>query len=153
MTPPNSGSGFGFGFGPADNGDEGEDKNQNQNDGNSGFDLNEMMRQMQSEFQKILPGTPLGFLNPATLFSQFGNSGNQSALPKDVIREVAKRFIQAQGSQPVGANDQARCEEALSIANVWLDQATVFPQVASDHPAISPIDWLNNTVDGWHSTF
>jgi putative hydrolase len=163
MTPPNSGSnsgsgsgsGFGFGFGPADNGDDGEDKNQNKKDDNSAFDLNEMMRQMQSEFQKILPGTPLGFLNPATLFSQLGNSGNQnqSSLPKDVIREVAKRFIQAQGSQPVGANDQARCEEALSIANVWLDQATVFPQVASDYPAISPIDWLNNTVDGWHSTF
>ena len=158
MTPPNSGSGsgFGFGFGPADNGDDDEDRHKedlNKKEDSSGFDLNEMMRQMQSEFQKILPGTPLGFLNPATLFSQFGNSGNQSALPKDVIREVAKRFIQAQGSQPVGANDQARCEEALSIANVWLDQATVFPQVASDHPAISPIDWLNNTVDGWHSTF
>ena len=46
-----------------------------------------------------------------------------------------------------------KCEEAFSIANTWLDQATVFPMAASDHVAISPIDWLNNTIDGWHSTF
>ena len=140
-------------------------QNPNMNHGNNpdmnpeGFDLNEMIRQMQAEFQKIMPNAmPLGFMNPLLSMNPFGSfgsagTGTQSALPKDVIREIAKRFIQAQGSQPVGANDQAKCEEAISIANTWLDQATVFPQVTADHPAISPIDWLNNTVDGWHSTF
>ena len=181
-----------FGFGPSDANDPedansgnsgnsgknevpGQEPNQNSNmnPGNNpdlnpeGFDLNEIIRQMQAEFQKIMPeimpGTmPLGFMNPLLSmnpFAAFGNDGSnsnvgtQSALPKDVIREIAKRFIQAQGSQPIGANDQAKMEEALSIANTWLDQATVFPQVASDHPAISPIDWLNNSIDGWHSTF
>lgn len=127
-----------FGFGPPDEG-SGNPEN---------FDINEMMRQMQSEFQKIAP--QFGFMNPAAIF---GNSGSQSALPKDVIREVAKSFIQAQGSQPIGANDQAKCDEAFSIANTWLDQATVFPLVTPDHPAISPMDWLNITIEGWHSTF
>ena len=134
-----------FGFGPPDD-SNGENSGQNPEN----FDINEMMRQMQSEFQKISP--QFGFMNPANLFGAM-SGGAGSALPKDVIREVAKTFIQTQGSQPIGANDEAKCEEAFSIANTWLDQATVFPMVASDHAAISPMDWLNNTVDGWHSTF
>ena len=124
-----------FGFGPPD------DSNP------ENFDINEMMRQMQSEFSKIAP--QFGFMNPAMLFG----GANQGALPKEVIREVAKTFIQTQGTQPVGANDQAKCDEAFSIANTWLDQATVFPLVTPDHAAISPLDWLNISVEGWHSTF
>lgn len=120
-----------FGFGPPS--DEGPEN----------FDFNEMMRRMQSEFQKIAPG----FVNPAMF------APNQGALPKELIREVAKNFIQTHGTQPVGANDQAKCEEALNIANTWLDQATLFPAVTYDHPAISPLDWLNMTIEGWHSTF
>ena len=134
-----------FGFGPPED-SNGENSGQNPEN----FDINEMMRQMQSEFQKISP--QFGFMNPANLFGGMAGGAN-SALPKDVIREVAKTFIQTQGSQPIGANDEAKCDEAFSIANTWLDQATVFPMVASDHAAISPMDWLNNTVDGWHSTF
>jgi len=170
--PENAKSGNSSNSGNSGNNQEpGQEPNQNpninpemnpgNNPGNNpdGFDLNEMIRQMQAEFQKIMPNAmPLGFMNPLLSMNPFGSfgsagTGTQSALPKDVIREIAKRFIQAQGSQPVGANDQAKMEEALSIANIWLDQATVFPQVASDHPAISPIDWLNNSIDGWHSTF
>ena len=128
-----------FGFGPPEDGAGNNPEN---------FDINEIMRQMQSEFQKISP--QFGFMNPANLFGAMNGNG---ALPKDVIREVAKTFIQTQGSQPIGANDQAKCDEAFSIANTWLDQATVFPMVTPDHPAISPIDWLNTTIEGWHSTF
>ncbi len=135
-----------FGFGPPeDNSNSGNNSGNGENPEN--FDLNEMMRQMQSEFQKIAP--QFGFMNPATLFG----GGGQGALPKEVIREVAKSFIQANGSQPIGANDQAKCEEAFSIANTWLDQATLFPMVTPDHAAISPLDWLNTTIEGWHSTF
>lgn len=135
-----------FGFGPPDDNNSGNSNNPD-NSGDSGnFNFNEMMAKMQSEFQKIAPG-----------FMGFGNSQffapSQGALPKEVIREVAKKFIQTQGSQPIGANDQAKCDEAFSIANTWLDDATVFPQVSFDHSAISPIDWLNISIDGWHSTF
>jgi putative hydrolase len=137
-----------FGFGPPDDGNS-DNPNNPSNGGQP--DFSEIMRQMQSEFQKMVPNfnpAHLGFLNPA-LFA----GANSGALPKEVIREVAKSFIQAQGSQPIGANDQARCDEAFSIANTWLDQATVFPLVTPDHPAISPLDWLNITIEGWHSTF
>ena len=133
-----------FGFGPAD-------------ENNPEPDFNEIMRRMQSEFQKFsqnFPNLTGGFgFNPLSGFGNAGTGENASALPKEVIREVAKRFIQAQGSTPIGANDQAKCEEALNIANTWLDQATLFPAISSDHPAISPIDWLNITIEGWHSTF
>ena len=133
-----------FGFGPAD-------------ENNPEPDFNEIMRRMQSEFQKLsqnFPNLTGGFgFNPITGLGAAATGENASALPKEVIREVAKRFIQAQGSTPIGANDQAKCEEALNIANTWLDQATLFPAITSDHPAISPLDWLNITIEGWHSTF
>ena len=106
-----------FGFGPPD-----DPNNENSGQNPENFDINEMMRQMQSEFQKISP--QFGFMNPANLFSAM-SGGTGSALPKDVIREVAKTFIQTQGSQPIGANDEAKCEEAFSIANTWLDQAKI----------------------------
>lgn len=136
-----------FGFGPPNGSDE---PNNSDNPGN--FDFNEMMRQMQSEFQKMVPNfnpAQLGFLNPAI----FSGANANSALPKEVIREVAKKFIQTHGNQPIGANDQAKCEEALSIANTWLNQATVFPIFTPEHAAINPLDWLNLTIEGWHSTF
>ena len=133
-----------FGFGPAD-------------ENNPEPDFNEIMRRMQSEFEKFsknFPNLTGGFgFNPLAGLGAAGTGENVSALPKEVIREVAKRFIQAQGSTPIGANDQSKCEEALNIANTWLDQATLFPTVTSDHPAISPLDWLNITIEGWHSTF
>jgi putative hydrolase len=135
-----------FGFGPPDENSENNSESNPEN-----FDINEIMRRMQSEFQKISP--QFGFMNPANLFGGMNGLNTGSALPKEVIREVAKSFIQAQGSQPVGANDEAKCEEALSIANTWLDQATVFPIVTPDHPAISPLDWLNISIEGWHGTF
>ena len=90
---------------------------------------------------------PFGFIN------NFANaSNNGDVLPKEIIRENAKAAIFSQGSQPIGANDQARIQEAFSIANIWLDEATVFPSVASDRPSLSPIDWLNESIAGWHET-
>lgn len=144
-----------FGFGPPS--DDNADKNPDD------FDLNEIMRRMQSELEKFTPflnqqlnqveGAQAFGFNLAGLFNPAFTSPNQGSLPKEVIREVAKKFIQAHGSQPVGANDEAKCQEALSIADTWLDQATTFPAVTTDRPAISPMDWLNITIEGWHSTF
>ena len=71
-----------FGFGPPD-----DPNNENSGQNPENFDINEMMRQMQSEFQKISP--QFGFMNPANLFGGMAG-GAGSALPKDVIREVAK---------------------------------------------------------------
>lgn len=145
-----------FGFGPPDDGNSDDNRENNPEP----FDLNEIMRRMQSEFEKFAPNFQslqqnFGF-NLTGLFNASINPGanaSNSALPKEVIREVAKKFIQANGSQPIGANDEAKSEEAISIANIWLDQATTFPAETPDHPAISPLDWLNITLDGWHSTF
>ena len=149
-----------FGFTPNDpeNSDENSNENSNENsrenfgDGENNFDLNNLMAQFQSEIAKLgeaggLAGNPFGFI------SNLANaSNNGDVLPKETIRENAKAKIFSQGSQPIGANDQARIQEAFSIANIWLDEATLFPGVATDRPAISPIDWLNDSLTGWQAT-
>ena len=144
-----------FGFTPNnsndDSSDGSNDKSRNENNGGeNSFDLNNLMAQFQSEIAKLGPfagGNPFGFI------SNLANaSANGEVLPKEIIRENAKAAIFSQGSQPIGANDQARIQEAFSIANIWLDAATVFPSVATDRPAVSPIDWLNDSIAGWQAT-
>ena len=75
-----------FGFGPAD-------------ENNPEPDFNEIMRRMQSEFQKFsqnFPNLTGGFgFNPLAGLGAAGTGENASALPKEVIREVEAAALAA----------------------------------------------------------
>ena len=149
-----------FGFTPNNSENSGDDENnqnnendQNKNNGDNNFDLNNLMAQFQSEIAKLGAMAPIDGENPFGFISNLANaSNNGDVLPKETIRQNAKSAIFSQGSQPIGANDQARIQEAFSIANIWLDEATLFPSVPTERPAISPIDWLNDSISGWQET-
>ena len=135
-----------FGFTP-DNNDE---ENQKPND----FDA--MMRQMQEQIQKQfqeLGINPAGFINPFANFAP-GAKGQQEALPIATVRDTAKKFVQAQGSQPLGAKDVTVVNNALEIAELWLNEATVFPATAisAAHTSLSRLDWVDETLPGWQAT-
>ena len=132
-----------FGFTP-DNNDE---ENQKPND------FEAMMRQMQEQIQKQfeqLGINPAGFVNPFAAFAQ----GGQEALPPTVVRDTAKKFVQAQGSQPLGTKDVTVVNNALEIAELWLNEATVFPATAisAAHTSLSRLDWVDETLPGWQAT-
>ena len=93
---------------------------------------------------------PAGFINPFAAFAQGGNE----TLPKNVVRDTAKKFAQTQGSQPIGTKDLNVVDNAFEIADLWLNEATVFPATsASTAPrAMSRLDWIDLTVAGWHDT-
>lgn len=132
-----------FGFTP-DNGDEENGKPE---------DLNAMMRQMQEQIQKQfeqLGINPAGFVNPFAAFAQ----GGQEALPPTVVRDTAKKFVQAQGSQPIGTKDVTVVNSAFEIADLWLNEATVFPATTGNtsHRSVSRLDWVDETLKGWQAT-
>ena len=132
-----------FGFTP-DNGDEENGKPE---------DLNAMMRQMQEQIQKQfeqLGINPAGFVNPFAAFTQ----GGQEALPPTVVRDTAKKFVQAQGSQPIGTKDVTVVDSAFEIADLWLNEATVFPATTGNtsHRSVSRLDWVDETLKGWQAT-
>jgi putative hydrolase len=123
------------------------------NDGEKPEDFSAMMRQMQEQIQKQFEQmglNPAGFINPFTAFAQGGNE----TLPKNVVRDTAKKFAQAQGSQPIGTKDLTVVDNAFEIADLWLNEATVFPATAASTAprAVSRLDWIDLTVAGWHDT-
>jgi len=140
-----------FGFTP----DDGDDANGKPEDFNS-EEFQAMMRQMQEQIQKQLEQlgiNPAGFANPFAAFSQ-GLQGSQEVLPPSVVRDTAKKFVQAQGSQPIGTKDVTVVDNAFEIAEIWLNEATVFPATTgkTSQRAVSRLDWVDQTLKGWQAT-
>lgn len=116
----------------------------NSDDSNEPVDFAAMMQQMQQQIQDQF--SKLGINNPTA-------GGSTEALPKNLVRDTAKKFAIAQGSSPVGANDVSDVEQAFSIAELWLNDATFFPQSPNTgNVALARTDWIDSTLAGWHTT-
>jgi putative hydrolase len=116
----------------------------NSEDPNDPVDFAAMMEQMQQQIQEQF--SKLG-INGA------GFTGSTEALPKNMVRDTAKKFTTAQGSSPIGANDVAEIEQAFSIAELWLDEATFFPQSPNvGNVALARTDWVDTTLKGWQTS-
>jgi len=102
--------------------------------------MEQMQQQIQEQFSK------LGINGP-------GFTGSTEALPKNIVRDTAKKFTTAQGSSPIGAIDVAEIEQAFSIAELWLDEATFFPQSPNvGNVALARTDWVDTTLEGWQTS-
>ena len=116
----------------------------NSEDSNEPVDFAAMMEQMQQQIQEQF--SKLG-INTA------GFTGSTEALPKNIVRDTAKKFTTAQGSAPIGANDVAEVEQAFSIAELWLDDATFFPRSPNTgNVALARTDWVDTTLAGWQTS-
>jgi len=130
-----------FGFGPSDNSDDAEKSAE------LAAALEAMQAQMKEQFEK-LGINPAGFINPL-----LSNSTKPEPLPKTIVRDTAKKFTQAHGSQPVGANDVAEIKTALDLAQLWLDDKTDFSlQIFESRVALSRTDWVDTSLAGWQET-
>jgi putative hydrolase len=142
----------GFGFIP-------NDPDDSENSGESGGpDFEAMMLQMQEQMKaqfEQLGINPAGFVNPfTTLFAQAGQgaSNNEGILSISTARETAKKFVSAQGLKPLGTKDLEVVKSAFEISEVWLNEATSFPAAPTVPTAASRLDWVNETMVGWHKT-
>jgi putative hydrolase len=116
----------------------------NSDDSNEPVDFAAMMQQMQQQIQEQF--SKLGI-------NASGFGGSTEALPKNLVRDTAKKFATAQGSAPIGANDVSDVEQAISIAELWLNDATFFPQSPnSGNVALARTDWVDTTLAGWQTT-
>ena len=116
----------------------------NSDGSNEPIDFAAMMQQMQEQIQEQF--SKLGINGP-------GFTGSTEPLPKNIVRDTAKKFSTAQGSAPIGANDVADVEQAFSIAELWLNDATFFPQSPNTgNVALARTDWVDTTLAGWQTT-
>ena len=116
----------------------------NSDDSNEPVDFAAMMQQMQQQIQEQF--SKLGI-------NATGFGGSTEALPKNLVHDTAKKFATVQGSAPIGANDVSDVEQAISIAELWLNDATFFPQSPnSGSVALARTDWVDTTLACWQTT-
>jgi len=125
----------GFGFGPNDP-EENEPKNINPF-GNMQF--NEIFKQFSG----------LGF-DIQSLMASLTGQGNVARLSKDVIRDISRKFLAAQGERPVGVSELNEIREAFAIADLWMDSATTFPSLGiPENCAMGRREWIDSSIAGW----
>ncbi len=127
----------GFGFTPPD---EPIDPNQNPNQNPNPFgNFGEIFQQFSS----------MG-LNLQGLMSALSGQKSPASLSRELIRDISKKFLSAHGELPVSISDLTAIQEAMNIADLWLNEATVFPPLPmGDNSALSRRDWIDSTLNGW----
>ena len=107
---------------------------------------------------------PFGFNNFGEIFQQFSGMGlnlggllaslsgqaSPSALSQQMIRDISRKYLSAHGELPVSVSELVAIQEAFSIADLWINEATTFPAlVIPDTCALSRRDWIDSTLSGW----
>ena len=115
-----------------------------------------LQEQMKAQFEQLGINTA-GFVNPFTsLFSQVGktNGGKdgEGVLSIATARDTATKFVKVQGLKPLGTKDVSVVENAFEISELWLNEATAFPASSHAPMAVSRMDWVLETMPGWHKT-
>lgn len=103
-------------------------------------DMNALIGQLQNAFA-MLGGS-------GSIFSQTPESG--SGVNWEVTKDTARKAVAALGPDPTPDDRQRRdIDQAASIAEVWLDEAMIFPRTAGTMRAWSRADWIEQTLPVW----
>jgi hypothetical protein len=92
-----------------------------------------------------------GFV-PNEGFFGAGTAGaaNTPMLQVSVMRDSARKFLATHNDLPVGRDDARKAQEAIDIANTWIEAHTQFPAtVTNSDVAWSRKDWIDQSVLGW----
>ena len=65
------------------------------------------------------------------------------------IHDSARNAIAQKGDPSITENQKASVRDAVSLAQVWLDEVTDFPASNSGSSAWSKSEWLENTLPAW----
>ena len=149
-----------FGFTPSDDGDEPEKNPENpENNPDLAALFALLQAQLNSQFGEQLPDdfskdiqeqfSKLG-INPVDFLQSLGQMGKTGeAFPIEISRDIAKKYVNAQGSALLGTTDVAVIREAMELADLWLNDATVFPANSNEKKILSRADWVDSTIRGW----
>jgi putative hydrolase len=67
-----------------------------------------------------------------------------------MIRDISRKYLSAHGELPVSVSELVAIQEAFSIADLWINEATTFPAlVIPDTCALGRRDWIDSTLSGW----
>jgi putative hydrolase len=81
------------------------------------------------------------------MMSQAGASGPSGPVNYDLARRMATAQVPA--THPASSVDVKAVQEAIRLAEVWLDGATAFPAGARTATAWTPRQWIDATMPAW----
>lgn len=92
-----------------------------------------------------------GFLPNEGFFDANTAAGaNTPMLQPAVMREAARKFLATQNDLPIGVEDVKKIQEAINIANTWIEDRTEFPATVTNADiAWSRKDWVDQSIIGW----
>ncbi|WP_434094179.1 zinc-dependent metalloprotease [Nonomuraea wenchangensis] len=67
----------------------------------------------------------------------------------DMAKNIARHAVVAEGDPSVMEGERRQIVEALSLADLWLNEATTLPSGVSNPQAWSRSEWIENTVPVW----
>ncbi|CAA9336356.1 MAG: Collagen alpha 1(I) chain precursor [uncultured Friedmanniella sp.] len=110
--------------------------------GGGAGDMSALMQQLQNAFTMMGGG---GLFGHGASAPAAGSGVNW-----DVTKDIARKTVASLGPDPTPSSAQQHAlTEAVSIAEVWLDQATAFPRISTGVAAWSRAAWVENTMDVW----
>jgi len=131
--------GFGFSFGPGD--DDDDDRRRDQNPfgafGMGGADGSGGLGDMLNQFGQMLSG--MG----STMNSPEGSGPVNYAMAERIARQQIGQVT------PVRQQDTTAVEEAVRLAELWLDDATELPTSSGKVVAWNAETWLTETLPMW----
>ncbi|WP_179809510.1 zinc-dependent metalloprotease [Nocardiopsis sinuspersici] len=78
-----------------------------------------------------------------------GGNTSSSGVNWEMAKDVARQTVAQEGDPSVPVSDYAKVEEALRLADLWLDQATDLPSGVHTAQAWSRSEWIERTMDSW----
>src|SRR5918998_1586450 len=83
-----------------------------------------------------------------------GTAGSGSGVNWEVTKDTARKTAASLGADPTPDSGQQRAlADAVSLAELWLDQATTFPRVSATVAAWSRAEWIEQTLPVWRRLF
>lgn len=67
----------------------------------------------------------------------------------DLARDVARQAVAATGDRSVSGAERREIDDAMRLAELWLDAVTAFPSGASSASAWSRAEWVEATLPAW----
>lgn len=114
-------------------------------------DLNAFLQQLQTAFGAMFPGMAgPGSSGAGSGFFGRGLTEPSSGVNWELTKDTARKTAASLGPDPTPSSLQQRgLADAVSLAEVWLDEATTLPRVSAGVAAWSRADWVEKTMPVW----
>ncbi len=149
-----------MGFGPNDGGDGDDDGDRHE--GTPPPDpMAEMLGQLMGpggadELAKAMEAAGVGPVDPSQLTAMIGQVQRMLATPGDggpvnwaLATDMARQAVVEHGDSSIGAAERRAVEDAVRLADVWLEERTTLPAATTRALAWSRAEWVEGTLPVW----